>query len=92
MQKLRSQGNRTAQTRVREVRPAYHKLKLNKNALSSVESCLLGGKIRNKEAIRLPAVVLLSFEPRAASEKVKLGSRPTVTQKKNKTARGLGGD
>ena len=59
-------------------------------ALSSVESHLLGDKIRNEEAIRPGAVVLLSSEPRAASEKVQLCSRYTVTQKKNKTARGLG--
>ena len=43
----------------------------NKNALSSVESHLLGDNIRNEEAIRPRAVVLLSSEPRAASEKVK---------------------
>ena len=38
------------------------------------------------------SLVLLFSEPRAASEKVKLRSRPTVTEKKNKTARDLGGD
>ena len=40
--------------------------------------------MRNEEAIRPRAVVLLSLEPGAASEKVKLCSRPTVTQGKNK--------
>ena len=64
----------------------------NKDALSSVESRLLGYKIRSEEAIRPRAVVLLSSESRAASEKVKSCFRPTVTQKKKKTARGLGGD
>ena len=62
----------------------------NKNALSSVESHLLGDNIRHEEAVRPGAVVLLSSEPRTASEKVKLCSQYTVTQKKNKTARGLG--
>ena len=57
----------------------------NKNALSSVESGLLGDKIiGNEEVIRPQAVILLSSEPHAPSEKVKLCSRPTVTQKKNK--------
>ena len=46
------------------------KMRLNKNALSSVESRLLGDTIRNEEAIRPRAVVLLSSEPRGASEKV----------------------
>ena len=55
------------------------KMRLNKNALSSVESRLLGGKITNEEAIRPRAVVLLSSEPRGASEKVELCSPPTVT-------------
>ena len=64
----------------------------NKDALSSVESGLLGYKIRNEEAIRPRAVVLLSLESRAASEKVKSCFRSTVAQKKKKTARGLGGD
>ena len=45
---------------------------------------MLGDKIRNEEAIRPRAVVLLSLKPGAASEKVKLCSRPTVTQGKNK--------
>ena len=53
-------------------------------ALRSVESRLLGDKIRNEEAIRPRVVVLLSYGPRLASKKVKLCSRPTVTQKKNK--------
>ena len=57
----------------------------NKNVLSGVESHLLGDKIiRHEEVIRPLAVVLLSSEPHAVSEKVKLCSRPTVTQKKNK--------
>ena len=54
----------------------------NKNALSSVESHLLEDNIRNEEAIRPGAVVLLSSEPRAASEKVKLCSQYSVTKKK----------
>ena len=54
------------------------KMRLNKNALSSVESRLLGDKIRNEEAIRPQAVVLVSSEPRGASEKVELCSPPTV--------------
>ena len=58
------------------------KMRLNKNALSSVESRLLGDKIRNEEAIRPRAVVLLSSEPRGASEKVELCSPPTVTPPK----------
>ena len=66
-------------------------IKINKNALSS-ESRLLGEKIRNEEAIKRQAVILLSSEPCAASEKVKLCSQPTVTQKKNKTADSLGRD
>ena len=37
-------------------------------------------------------VIFRSSEPRAAREKVKLCCRPTVTQKKNKAARDLGGD
>ena len=40
---------------------------------------MLGDKIRNEEAIRPQAVVLLSSEPRVASKKVNLYSRPTVT-------------
>ena len=57
----------------------------NKNAvISSIESRLLGDKIRNKEAIRRGAVFLLFSEPHAAREKVKLCCRPTVTQNKNK--------
>ena len=56
----------------------------NKKALSSVESCVLGDKIiGHEEVIRPLVVVLLSSEPHAVSEKVKLCSRPTVTQKKN---------
>ena len=55
---------------------------INKNALISVESRPLGDRIRNNEAIRPRAIVLLSSEPRAASEKVKLCSRPTVTKRK----------
>ena len=66
-------------------------IKINKNALSS-ESRLLGEKIRNEEAIRPQAVILLSSEPCAASEKVKSCSQPTVTQKNNKTAHSLGCD
>ena len=58
------------------------KMRLNKNALSSVESRLLGDKIRNEEAIRPRAVVLLFSEPRGASEKVELCSPPTVTTPK----------
>ena len=58
------------------------KMRLNKNALSSVESRLLGDTIRNEGAIRPRAVVLLSSEPRGASEKVELCSPPTVTEKK----------
>ena len=57
---------------------------VKQNAVSSVKSRLLGDRIRNEEAIRPRAVVLLSSEPGAASEKVKLCSRPTVTQEKNK--------
>ena len=57
----------------------------NKKALSSVESCVLGDKIiGHEEVIRPLVVVLLSSEPHAVSEKVKLCSRPAVTQKKNK--------
>ena len=67
------------------------KLHCDKNALSSNESRCLA-IIKNEEAIRPRTVLFLSSEPRAASEKVKLCSRPTVTQKKNKTARDLGGD
>ena len=48
------------------------------------ESHLLGDKIRNEETIRPRTVVVVSSEPCAASEKVKLCSRSTVTQKKNK--------
>ena len=58
------------------------KMRLNKNALSSVESRLLGDKIRNEEAIRPRAVVLLSSEPRGASEKAELCSPPTMTTPK----------
>ena len=58
------------------------KMRLNKNALSSVESRLLGDTIRNEEAIRPRAVVLLSSEPRGASEKVELCSLPTMTTPK----------
>ena len=54
----------------------------NKNALSSVESHLLGDNIRNEEAIRPGAVVLLSSEPRAESEKVEWCSQYTVTEKR----------
>ena len=52
---------------------------MNKNALKRIKSCLLRDKIRNKKAVRLPAVVLLSSEPRVVSDKVKLCSWPTVT-------------
>ena len=58
------------------------KTRLNKNALNSVESRLLEDTIRNEEVIRPRAVVLLSSEPRGASEKVELCSPPTVTKKK----------
>ena len=56
-------------------------IKINKNVLSS-ESCLLGEKKRNEEAIRPQAVILLSSEPCAASKKVKLCSQPTVKERK----------
>ena len=60
--------------------------KLKKSTLSSRESRLLGDKKRNEETIRPRTVVLnfVSSKPCAASEKVKFGSRSTVTQKKNK--------
>ena len=48
----------------------------NKNSLNRFEARLLGDKISNEEAIRPRTFVLLSPEPRAASEKVKLCSRP----------------
>ena len=41
---------------------------------------MLGDEIRSEEAIRPRAVVLLSPEPRAASEKIKLCSRPPCQQ------------
>ena len=54
------------------------KNKQKKNAPSSLESHFLGESIRKEEAIRPRMVALLSSEPRAASGKVKLCSRPTV--------------
>ena len=52
----------------------------NKNALNRVEAHLLGDKLGSGEAIRKQAIVLLSPEPRAVSEKVKLCSRPPCQQ------------
>ena len=58
----------------------------------SIESCLLGDKIRNEHVIRPRAVILLSSEPACAASK-KLCSRPTVAQKSNeRLACSLGDD
>ena len=70
-----------ASVNTEDLKGAWLNLMTNKNALKSVESCLLGDKIRN-EVIRPRAVVLLSPEPCEGSEKVKSCSRPTVTPKR----------
>ena len=48
-----------ASVHTEDLQGAWLNLVTNKNALKSVESCLLGDKIRNEEAIRPRAVVLL---------------------------------
>ena len=69
-------------------------MKENKNACNSVGSRLLGDKIRNEEAIRLRAVVLLSSEPRPADERKSKIILLTYCDSKEKyeTGRSLGGD
>ena len=71
-----------ASVNTEDLKGAWLNLMTNKNALKSIESCLLGDRIRNEEVIRPRAVVLLSPEPCAGSEKVKSCSRPTVTPKR----------
>ena len=57
----------------------------NKNALNSSESRLLGDKIEMRRRLeRERSSFFPQIEPRAASEKVKLYSRPNVTQNRNK--------
>ena len=73
-----------ARINTEDLQGAWLNLMTNKNALKSIESRLLEDKIRNEEVIRPRAVILLSSEPCAGSEKVKSCSRPTMTQKKNK--------
>ena len=69
-------------------------MKENKNACNSVGSRLLGDKIRNEEAIRSRAVVLLSSEPRPADERKSKIILLTYCDSKEKyeTGRSLGGD
>ena len=57
----------------------------NKNALNSIESGLLGDKIEMRRRLeREWSSFFPQIEPRAASENVKLCSRPNVTQNRNK--------
>ena len=56
-----------------------------KNALNSNESRLLGDKIEMRRRLeRERSSFFPQIEPRAASEKVKLYSRPNVTQNRNR--------
>ena len=57
----------------------------NKNALNRGESRLLGDKIEMRRRLQSERSSFFpQIEPRAASEKVKLYSRPNATQNRNK--------